>query len=642
MKSLLLVPLLSIAAATLSVMLDLPFAIRALTVIPALLVAPGWGWSRRLGASNSWLQTGVYAVWISIAIAVVNVSLVRLLGGGSITMFITMFSAVTAWTIGGSLWAVKKPLVPLAPLSESKGAYIGTIALFALVGALAITSNINQPLERWWYNAEAMGEWEMGPTVTLPDASTETGWISSEYIGSYENSNTPLSLTCSDNSGGRVEIKDFDQGKGVVWIAATGDIGMELSVTSYFEGVAQSTATDTVEADVIEEENEGLVPRYLSRGAAGVPVRFPADEISIHVQGAGSDSKVFVMPGTDGIWGADHLGELHFVHYYQILNIVENQRWAAELYEERILTINQPPLWSYVLAIPTLLIDSDLPGANALLLFIVLLVGLTSLSVVETVAPAAPTTAWLIPATYAAVHFKLMLDPGSTNFPDSLYAAALLAGVGALFRASKSETERWWVVCFAIAAGALRYPGVIITTLAGVLMWLLARRSAWRSLKLLWLSVVVLGVLVFGGAWFIGQLDHLAFTLWFETGPEHYHGDYSLLSMLHRAPEFFYKWISYLGFGSFWIFGLIFSFGGAIWLLAANRTSRWIISTALCYGALLSTIDHSPTHYFLPLIGLTGLSIVSACSTLRGEFTRQLVPAVFVAAGLLFLVTGQV
>ena len=638
MKSLSLTPLLSIVAAFLAVMLDLPFAIKAITIMPAVFVAPGWAWARRMSGSGSWLQTGVYAAWISIAFAVIDVSLVRLIGGGSFTMF----AAVTAWTIGGDLWARRQSLTPLSPISESKGAQVGTLALFILVGAMALTSNLDQPLERWWYSGEAMGEWEMGPTVIPPEPSTESGWDSSGYIGPYENSNTPIILTSTDNSGGQIEVGDLAQGEGVVWIAATGDIGMELTVTAYLDGVAQSTASDTVEADVTEEEQEGAVPRYLERGVVGLPIRAPVDVVSIDVQGAGEDSTVFVMPGTDGIWGADHLGELHFVHYYQILNIVENQRWAAELYDERQLTINQPPLWSYVLAVPTLLLDSDLPGANALLLFVVLVVGLTALSVIETLAPNAPLAAWLIPGTYAAVHFKLMFDPGSTNFPDSLYAAALLGGVGSLFRASKSDNMRWWVVAFAIAAGALRYPGVIIITLAGVLMWLLARRTAWRALRLLWVSVGVIAAIVFGVAWLMGQLDHLVFTLWFETGPEHYHGDYGLLSMLQRAPEFFYKWISYLGFGNFWVFGIIFSLGTTIWLLLANKTSRWISATALCYGVLLSTIDHSPTHYFLPLIGLSGLSIASASSTLRGSITRLVVPTLFVAAGLLFVVTGKV
>ena len=638
MKSSYTISLVAVTAAFLAVLFDLPFAIKVVTIIPAVFVVPGWAWARRLAKSASWLQTGVYAAWISIGLSLINVSTVRLIGGGSATMFAT----VAAWTIGGILWAKKEHLVTLKPISDSKGAQVGTLALVVLVGTLALTSNVNQPLERWWYSSEAMGEWEMGPTVIPPEPSTESGWTSSSYMGPYENSNTPIVLVSDDNRGGEIEIGDLAQGDGVVWIAATGDLGMQLTVTSYLYGVIQSSSSDTVEANVIEEEHEGAVPRYLSRGAVGVPVRAPVDVAEIDVQGAGERSTVFVMPGTDGIWEADHLGELHFVHYYQILNIVENQRWAAELYDDRHLTINQPPLWSYVLAVPTLLIDSDLPGANALFIFVVLLVGLSSLFVVETLAPNAPLPAWLIPGTYAAVHFKLMFDPGSTNFPDSLYAAALIGGVGSLFRASKSDGDSWWVVAFAIAAGALRYPGVIITSLAGVLMWLLAKRAAWRSLRLLWVSVGLIAIVVFGSAWQLGQLDHLVFTLWFETGPEHYHGNYGLLSMLQRAPEFFYKWISYLGFGNSWVIGILFSFGAAVWILVANKTSRWILATTLCYGALLSTIDHSPTHYFLPLVGLTGLSIVSASSTLRNKLARLLVPTIFVAAGLLFVVTGLV
>jgi hypothetical protein len=78
MKGQPLAPLIAIAAAAATVMLDLPFAIRALAVLPAVFVAPGWAWARRMGGTSSWLQTGVYAVWLSIAFAVAGVSLVRL------------------------------------------------------------------------------------------------------------------------------------------------------------------------------------------------------------------------------------------------------------------------------------------------------------------------------------------------------------------------------------------------------------------------------------------------------------------------------------------------------------------------------------------------------------------------------------
>jgi len=638
MKSLSYTPLVCIIAAAAAVFLDLPYAIKLITVLPGLFIAPGWAWARRINASSSWLLTTVHAAWISIALTVISVTLVRHLGGG----VLTMFTATILFALYGELLAQKVTRQDLLPISRSGGPIAGIFALLILVIGMALGSNLNQPLERWWYNAEAMGEWEPGATILLPEVSEESGWTKARYLGEYENSNTPIYLESEDNSGGKLSGIEFDNGQGVIWVAAIGDIGMELSVTSFYEGEPNSTTSSSVESDVTEELEEGPVPRYLSRGVAAVPIRGPAEEVIVQTSGAGEGSSIILMPGTDGIWGADHLGELHFVHYYQILNIVENQRWASELYDERLLTINQPPLWSYVLAVPTLLVDSDLPGANGMFLFVVLLVGLTALSVIETIAPSAPTTAWLIPGVYAAVHFKLMFDPGSTNFPDSLYSAALLGGVGALFRASKSGQGRAWVVCFAMAAGALRYPGVVITTLAGVLMWLIAKRSAWGALRALWVWVVLLGTLVFVGAWFLGHLDHLVFTLWFETGPEHYHGDYSLTSILPRVPEFFYKWSTYLGFGSSSVIGPIIALSAAAWLIAANKTSRWLIVTALCYGALLSTIDHSPTHYFLPLIGLSGLSVVAAASTLTGKLARLSIPAAFVLSGLLFLVTGRV
>ena len=60
---------------------------------------------------------------------------------------------------------------------------------------------------------------------------------------------------------------------------------------------------------------------------------------------------------------------------------------------------------------------------------------------------------------------------------------------------------------------------------------------------------------------------------------------------------------------------------------------RWLLTAALAYSALLATIDHHPTHYFLPLVALTGVMVVVAAHAVRSPLLRTAIPAVTLAAG---------
>ena len=51
----------------------------------------------------------------------------------------------------------------------------------------------------------------------------------------------------------------------------------------------------------------------------------------------------------------------------------------------------------------------------------------------------------------------------------------------------------------------------------------------------------------------------------------------------------------------------------------ANRLRnnlRVILGTALIYSLILGTIDHNPSHYFLPLVALTGPAVICAIGSL--------------------------
>ena len=137
---------------------------------------------------------------------------------------------------------------------------------------------------------------------------------------------------------------------------------------------------------------------------------------------------------------------------------------------------------------------------------------------------------------------------------------------------------------------------------------------------------------------FAGVLEDLLFILYFETFPEHWHGEYSPTKLLPRVPGFCALWTAYTG-------------GGLLWcVLAAWRASdsparsatRWLLTAIGLYSLLLATIDHHPTHYFLPLVAVTGVATVTASASLRKYSLRMALPAAVLGGVLLFLTTGDV
>lgn len=588
-----------------AISLGLPWWVKAAVCIPAVLWAPGLGFARWLGGGRApSLQLALDAAWISVALSVPTVTLCRAAGGSpELLLHLSL-----AWGLLGSLLAWRAPRAP----HSRKGAWVAFAAVVLALGAWmgANRVELSRPLDGFWYHPKADEEGH----DPVPWSATD-GWGEVELRG-WEEAGA-AALSDPEGDGGTLAIG----GEGRVMFALRGPVGATLQVVQ--EG--HESEVVRILADVIEVEEEGAVPRYLARGVVGLAFDAQVGPATVKVEGARGPTTLYVLPSTDAVWSLHADGALRFVHYYQLLNIVENLRWAHELLRDRWITVNQPPLWSYPLAVSLALVDPDLPGANALFVWVLLLLGLACVRLVELVAPDAPPPALAMPAVAAATVGLLMLEPGSTTFPDPLYAAALVAGLCAL-----REPEVWRFVLVGLCAGLLRYPGVVALSIAALTHGLTLGVWPKRQLPALWGAVLALAAALAGVAAFTGELQEWLNILWFETGPEHYHGDTALASLLPRVPEFYATWLRYSG--------------GALLaaLPLAGRSTRFVALSALAYSLLLCTIDHFPTHYFLPLVALSAVAVASNAAALRNRALRWLLPTLALLGGLMFLAQRQV
>ncbi|NOY27404.1 MAG: hypothetical protein GXP62_16180 [Oligoflexia bacterium] len=126
----------------------------------------------------------------------------------------------------------------------------------------------------------------------------------------------------------------------------------------------------------------------------------------------------------------------------------------------------------------------------------------------------------------------------------------------------------------------------------------------------------------------MGGLDDMLFILYFETFPEHWHGHYQLSGLASRVPEFYWIWLRYTGGGL--LLAALCIVGPSN---SARRGLRFLLASALIYSLLLCTIDHHPTHYFLPLIALTGPAVVAASTAASSKWMKWVI-TLFTLAGL--------
>ena len=580
---------------------DAPWWITVGTGVPCLVLLPGWAIARRIWPRSSLVQSMVDATWAGLLVVTVGVALMRLSGLGSGVLW-----AVSAGVLGVVSWRSPNLRNPQSP---SGRVVFGLAVLGLSVATLGASHSptLSRGLDVGWYHADLQES--LGDQVLL---SPGEGWQSSTWISSQEEG--ALSLIDDSTPGGSVMLEK----SGPVGILVRGPLGTQITA-SQGDQIAQSLP---VSADVVEAPEEGPVPRYLDRGMTGVLVEATEGPMDLTVSGTDGSHEIFVLPGQEAIWALDRSGQAKFLHYYQLLNKVENQRWALETLETRHLTINQPPLWSYVLAVPAALHDGEMGGANLLFLMVILLVGLSALSLVETLAPEAPWGAFALPGLYTGIHFHMMVVPGSTNFPDSLYTAALLGGLAALAQLRQSAgTSRFALL--GTAAGLLRYPGTAVLTLAALLQWMTLGRRPWRALKSLWLTIAVVAAAIGIAGLVCGLFGEWLSILWFETGPEHWDNNQEAPPLFHRPLEFYSEWARYQGFGRLGAWALPAWSALTLLLLASGKRVRWILGTALSYSLILCTIDHFPSHYFLPLVAMMGLAMATACDQIRSNWMRE-------------------
>jgi hypothetical protein len=559
-----------------------PEPLIAVFALPAVAWLPGRGFAARW--SRDPLERLVLAFWLSALLAVPGVLVAVVAGLGP--MGVLAFSA-TATALGDRLPSPRSKRTP--------GGRFGLLAVcIAVLFVVATRSgDLLRPLDGYWWFPPAESAWEGKRASVLP--TTGGGWRERDDIG-WEGAHAQRLVP----RGAAPFLLGPSSGPFV--IALRGPTGATLTVEAGGEEKIR------IDARVEEAPDEGAVDRYLTRGVAAMVVdkKLAAGEKFALELSHPFQSVVYVLGGPDAVWALHEEGELRYTHYYQLLNIVEQLRWSQELFSERRVTDVQPPLPSYVLAAPLAVTAGELPTANLLFLVELLLIGAASVSAILAWSRRSPLLTLLFPAAAVVQHGRLMLEPGSAMLPDTLYTLAVIGSVGALAH------SRGRFVFFGLLAQLCRYPGTLVALLAAGLA---ARPGAAVRLAL----AVAAAMLAFGiGGRVSGSLPQWIETVAWETGPEHWHGEHDPAVLLGRAPRFYGLWLAY---------------AGGLPLLAAlkwPKGTRVALGTALLYSLLLCTIDHTPSHYFLPLLHLSAI----AAAISAGSLERPLVRLGFSLAGL--------
>lgn len=425
-------------------------------------------------------------------------------------------------------------------------------------------TDVARPLERYWWPGEGAAE-RLPAEAGAPEVGE--GWTEATSVDDAG----LLRLATAGTAALRTETE--------VLLAVQGPVGTVFRAGSQ---VLQVQASPT------ESTEEGPVRRYRPDGR-GVAVAWVSGDVVFRPD---APVTVYAIPSQDALWSLDGSGELRVAHYYQLLNMVEQVDWARE----RWVTDVQPPLWTPVYAAVLAVTGGDVPTANVLHAWLLVACVLAGVGWLAAYAPGAPAPAWLLPGLGAVAVGKLVVTAGSAGMPDTLYALAIVAAVVALadqpLRPGPFELT-------GLAAQLLRYPGSGVVAVAALL------DGRWRAAVRLGTVVVVAMVATGVAGLATGKLDAWLATVAWETGPEHWHGDTDPTLLLSRIPGFFRNWLVYAG--------------GAPLLAAVAwpRGTRVALGTALLYSLLLCTIDHRPTHYFLPLVLLSVLALGASAAALQ-------------------------
>ncbi len=566
--------------------------LRGALVVPGWLLLPGLPWvllwtARRQAASRSAvpraLTVALEAAFCSLAAQAAALTLLKLARWTPAPA--PYLAAAFVPAVPALLLLARQPPVRVSwPTRTEALASLAAVAAVAAAGALWLGSGARR-LESFWYHPRALED----RIVDGPTLHPEGDW------GTPERHGPP-----------GAEARVYRPGAGPLWLVADGAgettlflllqaaVGAEVRVLRGDEVLARGR----VETHPVEDPREGPTLRVIDRGitCAVADVRLErGDRLAVEIAAPGEGPVRLVdltSAGYEAVWALERAGPRH-VHYYQILNIAEIVSWGRETLRDRYIVLTQPPAWPYVVGPLGLLLGPDLPAAYLLTCLLLLVQALVGIQLAGALAPRLPRAALLVPVLAAVIQLRMLVDGSMANFPDPLYALAILAAILALVDGDLSLFGG-----AGMAAALLRYPGAFVVTAAAVLDgWLTGRdRRADRHLLAFWLpfAAAVCALVVAGAAG--GRLESWWGTVWFENTTEHFHGDYRLRSLLPRIPHFYAAWYAY---------------AGPLLLLALpvrGRRAALPLALALVYSALMCTADHLSPHYFLPLIALTGVS----------------------------------
>lgn len=551
--------------------------------LPGIWIAPLF--QRLQGAAWDRTSFALLSFALSTCFTILNITLLKLLG---VAVDIPAFVGLGLLEGGIALGFWWRAPPRFEPMTRGGPLALGILALMVGAWSLGHWSWLLRDLDAYFYHPVPMeGAYEGSEDWASLGLDVDLTWEGGGDIA-------PSGVFKGENSG----EEDLNYR---VFFLLQGQVGAGVSLEC-----GEILKRGTIQRDVLEVEEEGAVPRYMERGIVGVTLTLDIPP------GEGFDCALSLSEPLDGAkivnlsgvpdWGFYEMEQTQgFVlsHYYQLLNIVENIRWAKEITQDRWLTIHQPPLWSYIYAAIVIYGGTGLIPLNVAFMVLIFSLGALVFRVCQLEHPDLPGY-WALPiGLFALSHAFIIQGSGSTNFPDNLYALAI---VGMFFGLLKRQV--WLYVTLGVMASFLRYPGSTVVLLAAGAVFILdpsRRRAAARSgltfLGLLMVPCALLGL----GALLTGNLGHWLEILWFETFPEHFHGNYDLQALLKRPPEFYGLWMTYAGFTPLLLLGGI-----------RGGIPRSAALLALVYSFFLCMIDHFPSHYFLPLLALTAVSVVGS------------------------------
>jgi hypothetical protein len=612
--------------------------------LPGAVLLPGFALAplllrddldRGQGLSLPW--TVLAAASLNILVYVLHFNVLRALG---LPIGWPSLIALTAVETAGAAWLLHRRAPDLRFAPTPRGVQAGLVVVaVALLGAGLVARTELTMDSSWNYYTEAMNEGVSQPVdpgaLSFDRRSGEAPW--EPGVRFVPGATTELVI---------YNPAQVPQDVPVLFLVH-GPIGTEAAVRAGDRELTRSDVRQMVELQGLD----ALVERYWRWGTVALLSVVPVDASSerrVHLDltppaGYGlGDLAVAEWSGlsSDELLEFTRAAGFRFMHPFQLLNVTENVRWADEVSTDYVLsgrapdgssTLHQPPGWTYQYAPARLLLTPHLATASALLCVILALIALTCLLAAEESGEGitAQTGALLGVAIAAMVlqHGRLMVSDGSMNFPDSLYALALVLSV-VLLVTGRTRTFLLW----AFLATILRYPGAVVVLLATASLALLRadlRRRVIDAAMRFGLAVAAFCGVMLLVAVLTGALDQWLFALWFETIPEHFDNNPEAPALWRRPLLFLQIW------------GLVG--GGAVIASLPFRgtLSRVALATALLYAPFLAFIDHFSHHYFLPLIALVAASAASNAGAAPTGKARTTDAAVFavVAVGLALLAT---